>query len=306
MKKILSLIIITIVLIGCSNNKNNDEKTRTITYQDQELVVKDKIEKVVILDMATLDIIDYLSLEDKVVGLAKTSLPSYLKKYNDDKYAATGDFFEPDFEKISELNPDLIIIGGRSEGQLDKLKEIAPTILLISNVNDYYNSFINNAKVLGEIFDKSKEVDQKLLSIDNEINEFKQKVNQDLKTLVVMTSENKISVYGAQSRFALIHDILKIPMADSNIEDSRHGQSVNYEYINKTNPDLIYALDRDYAIKSTTKIDNSVLDNELVKQTKASINKEIHYLDGEAWYITGLSFQSFDIMMKDLQYSFTK
>ena len=61
----------------------------------------------------------------------------------------------------------------------------------------------------------------------------------DEKALIVLGSEGKVSAYGPNSRFGLIHDVFGFKPADEKIEVSTHGQNVSFEYIVETNPDIL-------------------------------------------------------------------
>lgn len=67
-------------------------------------------ERIAILDMASLDIIDKLGLGDRVVGSAKTSL-EYLQSYaNNDKIEKLGTIKEADLEAVMKADPDIIFL----------------------------------------------------------------------------------------------------------------------------------------------------------------------------------------------------
>src|SRR5690606_25154325 len=98
------------------------------TYHGGEVAVPFDPESVVVLDFAALDTIDHLGLGDRVVGIPSgTAVPPYLASYAD-RAANVGTLFEPDFEAINALEPDLIVAGGRSQPVVGELAEIAPTI----------------------------------------------------------------------------------------------------------------------------------------------------------------------------------
>jgi len=61
--------------------------------------------------------------------------------------------------------------------------------------------------------------------------------------------------------------------------------SVSFEYILDKNPDYLFVVDRTAAV--TDKVNNAqtVLDNDIIKQTKAFKNKHIVYLDAANWYL---------------------
>ena len=83
----------------------------TIKHELGETTVTKNPEKVVVFDFGMLDTLDELGIE--VAGLPQSNIPSYLSKYEDEKYANLGSLKEPDFEAIHALKPDVIFISGR-------------------------------------------------------------------------------------------------------------------------------------------------------------------------------------------------
>ncbi len=299
MKKLFIGLIVTIMLVGCATT-NSNKATRTIEFKGQKITLPEDVKRIVTYDMVSLDVLD--SLDVDVIGVSKNIVPDYLSKYQDEKYEDIGLAGEPDYEKLSALNPDLIIISNRTKAFEEQLKEIAPVLNVTFDTAVGFDSFKENVRVLGEIVHLENEIESKIQEMEQKMEAFKKEVNQDLRTLTLLTTEGKISAFGLKTRFLLIHDILGIPLADGGIESSTHGQVVNYEYIARVNPDVIYVLDRDAVVNASQTID--VLDNPLVKQTNAYKEGRVIALNPGAWYLTGLAFQSFDIMIKDLKSSF--
>ncbi len=79
-----------------------------------ELEVPYDPQRIAILDMASLDILDALGVaEGRVVGTADTSL-DYLQSYvTDENMANLGTIKEADLEAVMACEPDVIFIGGR-------------------------------------------------------------------------------------------------------------------------------------------------------------------------------------------------
>ncbi|MDY5211136.1 ABC transporter substrate-binding protein, partial [Intestinibacter sp.] len=119
-----------------------EEKTVKVTDSNGETVELDKNPKrVVVFDYGVADILNNLGI-DAVVGLPKDGkMPEILSDYQDDKYTNVGSLKETNFEAVESLNPDLIIIGGRQAEDIDSFKEIAPTVNLAVDGQDYMNSF---------------------------------------------------------------------------------------------------------------------------------------------------------------------
>lgn len=306
-RRLLSVLLSTVVaagiLGGCGKTEDSlavNGEMITVTDRNGEVEVPKNPEKVVVLDYGSLDILDEIGVES-VVGVPKNGIPEYLDKYEDEKYTDIGGVKEFNFETINELDPDLIIIEGRQEDSLEELQKIAPTVYLGSVGSDYLNSIKSNAKVLGEIFDKEKEVEEKLANIDTRVNEIKAKVvDSNLNALATMISDGSMSVYGAGSRFNIIYNELGFVPTDESIEVSNHGQSISYEYLAEKNPDYLFVIDKGAVTGSGTPAKDTV-ENELVKTTDTYKNGNIVYVDSVAWYVGGAGFKALDKMLDDVE-----
>lgn len=273
--------------------------TLTITHELGEATVKKNPEKVVVFDFGTLDTLDELGVE--VAGLPRANVPGYLSKYDDDKYVNLGSLKEPDFEAIHALKPDLIFISGRQSDLYDQFAEIAPTIFVGIDYAHYMDSFKHNMEMIAEIFSKEEEMKAELADIDKQIEGIHAKATEtDAKSLVILGSEGKVSAYGPNSRFGIIHDVFGFKPADEKIEVSTHGQNITFEYILEQNPDVLFIVDRDAAVGKGASAKDSI-ENDLVKKTNAFQNDKMVYLNGEYWYLSGGGLQSMKEMVKEVE-----
>lgn len=165
MKKLVMLMMVGLVaavLVACGGNNKEDnnangkeeKETVTITHELGETTLDKNPEKVVVFDFGTLDTLDKLGVN--VTAVPQGNIPSYLEKYESDDYENVGSLKEPDFEKLAEIDPDLIIISGRQSDLYDQLKELGPTIFLGVDTSRYMESFEENAKTVGEILVKNQ------------------------------------------------------------------------------------------------------------------------------------------------------
>lgn len=84
--------------------------------------------------------------------------PAHLQLYRGDSDTQVGTLFEPDYAALQALQPDLIIIAGRSRAAHDQLSELAPTIDLTSATTDsFVDGLRSNLQRLGEIFERGAE-----------------------------------------------------------------------------------------------------------------------------------------------------
>ncbi|EGA88595.1 periplasmic binding protein [Planococcus donghaensis MPA1U2] len=287
-----------------SDTANAETEEMTVTHELGEATFTKNPEKVVVFDYGVLDSLDKLGIE-AVAGVPQESLPAYLEKYEDaEKYENVGTLKEADFEAIHAMDPDLIIISGRQADMYEEFTEIAPTMYMAVDTEKYMESFEENMTTLGEVFGKEDQVGEELAAIDAQIEKVKAIVSEsDEKALITLANEGKVSAYGAASRFGLIHDVFGVKQADEGIEASTHGQSISYEYILETNPDMMFVVDRNAVVGNGTNAAES-LENELVQKTNAYKNDKIIYLDPDYWYLSGGGLQSVAQMVTDVQSAF--
>ncbi|RFU69038.1 siderophore ABC transporter substrate-binding protein [Peribacillus saganii] len=271
---------------GSSEGKKTESKELTIKHRLGETKVKQNPERVVVFDFGTLDTMDKLGIEP--AGLPKDNLPKYLEKYKAEKYENAGGLMEPDFEAINEMQPDLIIISGRQQDSYEQFQEIAPTIFMGLDTTKYMDSFKDNVTKLGQIFDKEDQAKEELAKVEADINKLNEKASaSDKKALIILANDGKISAYGKNSRFGLIHDVFGVDAADENIEVSQHGQSISFEYITEKNPDYLFVIDRGAVVEGGHSSAKDIIENDLVKNTNAYKNDNIVYLSPDYWYLSG-------------------
>lgn len=295
------LILAVVSAFGFSKFKGNDSAKGgqlKIAHELGEAEVNKNPKKVVAFDYGIIDSLDKMGVE--ITAVPKSNLPAALEKYKDEKYIDAGTLFEPNFEKINEIKPDIIFISGRQAKVYEELNKIAPTIYLSIDDKDYMGSFTKNMNTLGEIFNKESFVKKELETINKAVEDLNEKASKSGKNaLITLANDGSLSAYGQDSRFGVIHKGFGVTPADSNIDNSTHGQKISFEYIVEKNPDYIFVVDRT-AIAGGKTSANQVFENELIKNTKAYQDKNIIYLDPEVWYISTGGFNSTMKMVEEV------
>lgn len=308
------IVAVVVSAVGCSNGSSSKEgekptnstnieakvpKEIKITHELGEVVLKETPKKVVVFDYGILDALDKLEVE--VTALPKATLPIALEEYKNDKYTDVGTLQEPNFEKIYEIAPDVIIISARQSKHYAELSKIAPTVYMKIEDSDYIGSFKKNMNTLGEVFGKQSLVEKELKEVEKGVQTLKEKVTGSGKNaLVLLANDGAISAYGEVSRFGIIHKAFGFIPVDKNIEVSTHGQSVSFEYVVEKNPDYIFVIDRAAVVGGSTAA-SKALDNELIKTTEAYKNNRIIYLDPATWYVSGGGFNSTNKMISEVE-----
>lgn len=314
-KLISSLILSSMfVLSACGTSAKGNDNAETIAnetaVESAEITIEHELgtaileknpKKVLVFDYGLLDLMENLGVE--VTGLPKASIPTFLEKYKDEKYTDIGTLKEPDFEKVFELEPDVIFISSRTSAAYEELNKIAPTIYLPVDNADYMASVEHNADIIGKLFDKSEEASKILATLKDRVSAIKTKVEaKGENALVVLANDGTLSAYGAVSRFGILHNALGFKQSDENIEVSTHGQTITYEYILEKNPDNLFVIDRNQVVGGETNA-VSTLENDIVKETNAYKNGKIVYLNPEVWYITSGGFTGTSMMLDEVEAS---
>lgn len=258
------------------------------TYYGGDDTVPYDPQRVVVLDYAILDTLDALGLGDRVVGIPSgTTVPPYLSAYSDRENV--GNLFEFDVEAINALEPDLIIVGGRSYDKEEEMEEIAPALNITYEWGSqtFIDSFVMNTTAIGQIFGIEDQVQAALSAIDAATKDVAAQAADDGTGLVILTSGGEVSAYGPseQGRFDVVYNVLGVNPAADQIAIDTHGDAISFEFLADTNPDILIVLDRDAAIGREGPGAQEILDNDLVNGTSAVQNGNVVYVDTAKWYL---------------------
>lgn len=321
MKRLLSLmLVLTMVfaLAACSTGNSSEtgsdastDETAEVTItslngsgEEIELVVPYDPQRIAILDMASLDILDALGVGDRVVGTASTSL-DYLQDYINDDIANLGTIKEADLEAVMSCEPDIIFIGGRLSSYYDDLSAIAPVVYLSTDTDlGVVESVRKNATTIASIFGLEDTVTELMAGFDSRI-ETLAEFAADYTAIVGMCTSGSFNVLGDDGRCSIISKEIGFNNVgvDADVDTSTHGNEASFEFIVDKDPDYIFVMDRDAAIQTEgAQMAQEIMENELVMSTSAYQNGNIIYLAHPAvWYTAEGGITALDIMLQDLE-----
>lgn len=256
-----------------------------VKHAQGELVLQETPERVLVQDIAVIDILDALGVEIAGVPRAAQLFPPYLKQYAGKEYINTGTLQEPNYEAIAAAGADLMIVGARSAVKFGDLNRILPTIdLTVDNAN-FLTNVKRNISTLGDIFAKQERAAELNASIDEKFEQLRAATAaNESKAIVLVTNAGKLGVYGPRSRVSWVYSEAGFKPVLEDIDDRFHGgDAVSFEFILETNPDWLFVIDRDAGIGREGAA-KQLLDNELVRQTNAWKNDRVVYLDPIAAY----------------------
>ena len=268
-----------------------------------ELEVPYDPQRIAILDMASLDILDNLGVGDRVVGSASTSL-DYLQTYAEDEDIVNlGTIKEADLEAVMACEPDVIFIGGRLSASYDVLSEIAPVVYLSTDVEKgVVESVRDNAATIASMFGMEDKIETLMSDFDSRIQtlaEFAEGKN----AIVGLCTSGSFNVLGNDGRCSIIGKEIGFTNLGDGDVTSTHGNETSFELIVELNPDYMFVLDRDAAIGTEgAQLAQEIVENELIQGTDAYKNGNIVYLEHPAvWYTAEGGVTALDVMLQDLE-----
>lgn len=273
------------------------------TAQEQEVPYDPQ--RIAILDMACLDILDTLDLGDRVVGSAQTSI-DYLQDYvTNENIANLGTIKEADLEAVMGCEPDVIFIGGRLSSSYDALSEIAPVVYLATDSEiGLVESVRQNAVTIATMFGLEDEVDSLMADFDSRIDTLAQ-FAEGKTAIVGMVTSGSLNVLGNDGRCSIIGNEIGFENigVDANVDTATHGNEASFEFVVDKDPDYLFIMDRDAAIQTEgAQLAQEIVENSLVTGTRAYQDGHIVYLAHPAvWYTAEGGIAALDTMLSDLE-----
>ena len=339
-KRLITLLLGAVMMfsiVGCSQTQSDskseasagEQSTVTIkslngNKEEIDLEVPYDPQRIAVLDLAALDILDNLGLGDRVVGAADNSI-EYLSAYSgNEKITNLGTIKEADLEAVMECEPDVIFIGGRLAASYDQLSEIAPVVYLsVDAKTGVVQSTTDNATTIASMFGLESEVEEKVSGFTARIEELS-KIAKGKTALVGMTTSGSFNLLGNDGRCSIIGNEVGFENLTTELTEkggesgkggngekgntSTHGNEASFETVVEKNPDYIFVMDRDSAIGAEgAKLAKEIMENELVKETDAYKNGNIVYLENPTiWYTAEGGITALDTMLSDLENSLLK
>ena len=260
-------------------------------------------QKVVVMDVAALDTIDALGVAP--IGVPDKLYVPYLEHLAG-KAEPVGSLFEPNYEVINSLQPDLVIVGGRSAKQYEQMASMVPTIDMTIPGTDIVKVARERLEAYGTLFGKQEKAKDLESAFDEKLAEARASVAGKGNGLIILANGPKISAYGATGRFGWLHEAVGLPQAVDTIQEATHGEAISFEFIRDANPDWLLVVDRSAAIGASGATAQATLDNALVHETTAWKNEQIVYLDAANIYIATGGIQSMSHTLDEVIKAFGK
>lgn len=231
------------ILVACQNEQKSliaEEETQTVDYLGETYKVPKKIEKIVITGaMEAMEDATVLNVEPVGAVTVAGEFPEIYKSITA-QTVSIGEKQQPNFEKILELQPDLILGTTKFPAEVvTKLEEIAPTIL-ISHISDNWE---NNLRLLAHLTENTNEVNELLEEHAERIDELNKKLSgkfKDSTTLIVRVRGGQMFVYPENVFFnPSLYEELQLT-TPSIIKAAKAQEAITLEQLAEINPDYLF------------------------------------------------------------------
>ena len=289
MKKLKSLVVLALALttfglIGCSSNDATKEssETRVVETAKGEVEIPANPKKIVDISGSSEELV---LLGHNVVGTSNvdsydtSNVPSYMKdKLGDAKVVGHSMMETADVEAILACEPDLIIMSTRQEQIYDELKEIAPTVMLEDQSNDWEEKLKDIAKLFGQEEEAQKWLDAYYEKAEKLGEEIKKANGEDTTYLTVLASSGSFMVFSEGGIGTVLKDDMKLPQpANMPEQDSITLPTVTMEGLSE--------IDADHIIVIATESDKADLEASSVwSQIRAVKEGNVTILDASPYF----------------------
>ena len=248
-------------------------------------------QRTVVYDLATLDTMQTLGIP--VSGVPRAQFPEYLASYGTAKYTVAGSLFEPDYDVLSKIQPDLIIVGGRSAAKAEVLGKVAKTLDFSVKPASMLQDMERNITTIAGIYGKQAQGQALVAKIKTEVAELNRLASQAKPGVLLMAINEKIMPQAPGSRFGFLFDVFGAQSAlTAKDVPARGGPAYTFDDLAKLQPEWIYVIDRNTGVGSAAGggeiiPSTKVFDNAQVKATPAGQKGQVVFLDPKGWYLMG-------------------
>lgn len=281
---VLTLALATFGLIGCSsdNAQQQDTDTRVVETVKGEVEIPANPKRIVDISGSSEEL---LLLGHNVVGTANVdsydteNVPAYMKdSLGDAKVVGHSMMETADIEAILACEPDLIIMAPRQEEIYDQLKEIAPTVMLEDQSNDWEAKLTDVAKLFGQEDEAKTWLNAYYEKAEKLGKEIKAANGEDTTYLTVLASSGSFMVFSEGGIGTVLKADMKLPQPTNMPEqDSITLPTVTMEGLSE--------IDADHIIVIATESDKADLEASSVwSQIRAVKEGNVTILDASPYF----------------------
>ena len=306
---ILGMATLTVgMFVGCSNSKTSEEgktsnEKRIVQSVKGEVEIPANPKKIVDISGSSeeLVLLGHTPVATANVDSYKTDqVPEYMAEtLKDTKIVGHSMMDTADIEGILSVEPDLIIMSPRQEKIYDQLAEIAPTVIINDNANDWEAKF----KEVAKLFDQEEEAQNWL---DNyykkakEVGEEIKKANGDGTYLSVLASSGQFMVFTEGGIGTILKSDMGLPQPSKMPEqDSITLPTVTLEGLTE--------IDADHIIVLGTESDKADLEsNSVWNEMRAVKNGNVTILDVSPYFSQAYNPMGRELLLESIKNELVK
>ncbi len=274
---------------GCLAIGKAPVPTLTVDHAKGRAEVPARPARIVVYDLGALDTLYTLGVP--VAGGPKAEMPSWLQDYAA-RHTVVGSLFQPDYDALSKIRPDLIIVGGRTSAKYDVLSKIAPTLDLSVKGTQMLQDIERNITTLALLTGREQRGQALVAQIRQDIAELREAASQAAPGVLLMAINERIAPQAPGSRFGFLFDVFGTRSAITAKDMPARGTPYTFDDVAHLDPEWIYVIDRNTATGSAAGggeiiPSEKVFDNPQVKGTRAGRQGQVVFLDPKGWYLMG-------------------
>ena len=285
MKRLIPFILLSVLIISaCSSdsteNKGNttsdNNNPKTITYESENgpIEVPSDPQRVVVLSTYAGDV---MALDVNLVGVDSWSK---MNPRFDEILKDVAEVSDESLEKIIELDPDLII-GLSTINNIDKLKEIAPTVTYTYGKLDYLSQHLEIGKLLNKEQQAQTWIDDFKKRAQATGEDITERIGEDATVSVFENFDKQLYVFGDNwgRGTEILYQEMKLKMPE---KVHRNGFVDGYYALSL---EVLPEFSGDYVIFSKNPdTDNSFQETETYQNIPAVKNKQVFEVNAKEFY----------------------
>lgn len=252
-----------LALAGCSSAPTGQEAKEkpaaaakaqypvTVTDMAGNEVTIESADSVVVTDNRLFRLVADWGIDLSAAPRALMSPENPLKA--DESILDLGTHAEPDFEKVVEADPDLIVNGYRYGGHAEDMKKAAPDAAFIDMTNDELSTdeyLVDSVELLGEVFGKQDEAKAVIDDFHAAVAAAKEAYDPDTTVMGLVSSGNEIRYSSPKDGrgSSIFFDLVGLtPALQSEGSTNDKGDDISIEAIAQSDADFFLVLDREAA-----------------------------------------------------------
>ncbi|MFA7439106.1 ABC transporter substrate-binding protein [Castellaniella sp.] len=249
-------------------------------------------------DLAILDSLEALGIP--VAGVPKSVYQGELAKYG--SAPVIGTLFEPDYDALERLEPELIFAGRRSLPAIPKLQALAPTVAYNATGRPFMEDFRRDNLALARAFGKEDLAERAIEAVEKNVAALQQ-ANQGKTAAFLFVINDNVIAHAPGDRFGYAYELTGLesvlpakeasnapaaPRPAPGSPEYRAAQAERARIITRvaqSDPDWLIILDRGAINNGEKTAARTLAAHPELSRTRAFEAGRVYYADPNGWYV---------------------